>query len=477
MSPVRSLDLERKEELLLSKQLRQSSTKILRRNLPTLIEASPDFSQKKLPYLPNLPPSVQVPNLGPSIHSWFDAKRVQESDLDETPLPSLCSTPSISRSRKERSMFSPPGSRHRIADYFRPDSRSESIASCRASSVLSVASRRSRSSSITFDLEDSSPKSSNRFTTQETRSKREKERRPPTKEVRKEKAPEAKRESEETRKREGKEASRRPEQVGRRDVKEQAREQEEETQAAVFAREQKETVQRMRRPQEVKEFYEEPREYSLWSCRRCTLENRLSEASCQACGGSRLSSIGEVHMETMEEVLQQGPADQPAAPNVKVVRADTWTCLVCTLTNPNTLRFCDACNALNPDKLEEVVVKDGTESQKQKLLAQAARIFGLALLAAFLLYFLINVVVACSTFAAAGLRQVWARTAAIEPPRWEQRPSLELSLVLVHPFSYEYRGLNCLILATFIPIFLYLISHVRDGGGQPHGERKESDGK
>ena len=27
------------------------------------------------------------------------------------------------RSRKERSLFSPPGTRHRIADYFRPDSR------------------------------------------------------------------------------------------------------------------------------------------------------------------------------------------------------------------------------------------------------------------------------------------------------------------------------------------------------------------
>jgi hypothetical protein len=35
--------------------------------------------------------------------------------------------PWINRSRKERSAFSPPGSRHRIADYFRPDSRSKRI--------------------------------------------------------------------------------------------------------------------------------------------------------------------------------------------------------------------------------------------------------------------------------------------------------------------------------------------------------------
>ena len=88
------------------------------------------------------------------------------------------------------------------------------------------------------------------------------------------------------------------------------------------------------------------------------------------------------------------------------------------------------------------------------LLAKATRLFGLALLAAFLLYFLINVVFACATFAAAGMRTAWARTAAIQAPRlsWE-RPRLEL----VHPFSYEYRGLNCLILATFVPVFLYLI--------------------
>ncbi len=89
------------------------------------------------------------------------------------------------------------------------------------------------------------------------------------------------------------------------------------------------------------------------------------------------------------------------------------------------------------------------------LLAKAARLFGVALLAAFLLYFLINIVVACATFAAAGMRQAWARTAPIQPPRlsWEPPSRLEL----VHPFSYEYRGLNCLILATFIPVFLYLI--------------------
>ena len=33
---------------------------------------------------------------------------------------------------------------------------------------------------------------------------------------------------------------------------------------------------------------------SMWSCRRCTLDNPLQEAVCGACGGSRLSSIGDI---------------------------------------------------------------------------------------------------------------------------------------------------------------------------------------
>ena len=85
--PSRTLDHQRKEELILQKQIRQSTAKI-KKNLPTLIgrhteqlmklyltvtsfssttEASPDFNSKKhqLPYLPYLPPSVQAGCLSP----------------------------------------------------------------------------------------------------------------------------------------------------------------------------------------------------------------------------------------------------------------------------------------------------------------------------------------------------------------------------------------------------------------------------
>jgi hypothetical protein len=100
------------------------------------------------------------------------------------------------------------------------------------------------------------------------------------------------------------------------------------------------------------------------------------------------------------------------------------------------------------------VTKDETADGHKILLAKAARIFGLSLLSAFLIYFVVNVVFACATFAAAGVRHVWQHAAAIQPPRlnWEP-PSIEL----IHPFSYEYRGLNYFILVTFIPIFFYLI--------------------
>jgi hypothetical protein len=106
---------------------------------------------------------------------------------------------------------------------------------------------------------------------------------------------------------------------------------------------------------------------------------------------------------------------------------------------------------INTGLFAKVVVQVDADNYK-KLLAKATRIFGLALLAAFLIYFLINVVFAGASLAVAGARAVWERTAALEPPRLRWEPP-----ELVHPFSYEYRGLNCLILVTFVPVFLHLI--------------------
>jgi len=40
-------------------------------------------------------------------------------------------------------------------------------------------------------------------------------------------------------------------------------------------------------------------ELSMWSCRKCTLDNPLQEKVCAACGGSRLCSIGDIDIPRM----------------------------------------------------------------------------------------------------------------------------------------------------------------------------------
>jgi len=52
-------------------------------------------------------------------------------------------------------------------------------------------------------------------------------------------------------------------------------------------------------------------ELSMWSCRRCTLDNDLREKVCGACGGSRLCSIGDIDIPRMfrcdkvEEMIEE----------------------------------------------------------------------------------------------------------------------------------------------------------------------------
>ena len=132
---------------------------------------------------------------------------------------------------------------------------------------------------------------------------------------------------------------------------------------------------------EKKEEGEEEESYlSMWSCRRCTLENPLQEAVCLACGGSRLSSIGDIEVpktveprnlvnlirveEEEEVVVEEGVntknnADQPMP---------RWKCRVCTLENEALNYFCDACNSPSPlqaarknNTKEEVINRAGAD--------------------------------------------------------------------------------------------------------------------
>ena len=48
-------------------------------------------------------------------------------------------------------------------------------------------------------------------------------------------------------------------------------------------------------------------ELSMWSCRKCTLDNLLTEKVCAACGGSRLCSIGDIDVPSLfrcDEVMK-----------------------------------------------------------------------------------------------------------------------------------------------------------------------------
>ena len=80
----------------------------------------------------------------------------------------------------------------------------------------------------------------------------------------------------------------------------------------------KQTVDKKKMKKETKEKKEMPRtfsvsdlythkkadidpseELSMWSCRKCTLDNPLQEKVCAACGGSRLCSIGDIDIPRM----------------------------------------------------------------------------------------------------------------------------------------------------------------------------------
>ena len=101
---------------------------------------------------------------------------------------------------------------------------------------------------------------------------------------------------------------------------------------------------------------------SKWSCRRCTLENPLQEAVCLACGGSRLSSIGDIEVpqippknlvnlihEDVENVEMERHIEEP---NIVHTENLKWRCKICTLENEPFNYYCDACNSPSPRRDE-----------------------------------------------------------------------------------------------------------------------------
>merc|ERR1719400_247272 len=102
---------------------------------------------------------------------------------------------------------------------------------------------------------------------------------------------------------------------------------------------------------------------SMWSCRRCTLENPLQETTCLACGGSRLCSIGDIEpppppppqpalnlLRGEEMMMQEKGSMEQEETKEKQEELKSWHCVVCTLENEPLAYYCDACNTQSPLK-------------------------------------------------------------------------------------------------------------------------------
>ena len=143
------------------------------------------------------------------------------------------------------------------------------------------------------------------------------------------------------------------------------KEKKEESQANIFAREDSEIIERSKAqsghtPGEHGVKDAEDDVLSKWSCRKCTLENPLQEAVCVACGGSRLSSIGDIEVPRIVEpknlvnLIKDDSDNNTEENNVEdnTTLALKWKCRICTLENEALNYYCDACNSPHPGREE-----------------------------------------------------------------------------------------------------------------------------
>ncbi|XP_043270299.1 calpain-D-like [Venturia canescens] len=81
-----------------------------------------------------------------------------------------------------------------------------------------------------------------------------------------------------------------------------------------------------------------------WTCKKCTLLNASTRATCEACGGSKLRSVTHVEDPTLR-------------------KGESWVCPSCTLRNPLTAQNCNACKTL-ADFLEVPRLETRVSGQK-----------------------------------------------------------------------------------------------------------------
>lgn len=161
---------------------------------------------------------------------------------------------------------------------------------------------------------------------------------------------------------------------------------------------------------------------SMWCCRRCTLDNPLQESTCLACGGSRLSSIGDIVEPVMVPPTQarsllKGEEQEQGVEQEQGQEARSWYCVVCTLENPALAYYCDACNTQSPLKtlkdLQALTSKqDG--SPTRQVIGRAARYFAIACFMAIIAMSVFNMVLgifsALATFSSSFPGQAYSYT-------------------------------------------------------------------
>lgn len=236
--------MTRKEDSFLTKQLR--TPKLIRPNLPTLIEASPEFNQKKLSSvspIPDLPASVLVPpDVGLQLQSWY---RQQQKCNDS----------------QDQSFYDYPIT---DGDFFNMPALETVRSPSRASNC-----------SVKFYSDPETKQHSYKHQTKVIKNKR----RSKEKEIFEKKKV-------------------------AKDIKMKETYQ---TQGEMFADEKIGTMQRIKTNKATTESI--PQDVDCWNCKKCTLQNPLDQEVCLACGGSKLNSVLQIDNlpDQIEEVEYVNP--------------------------------------------------------------------------------------------------------------------------------------------------------------------------
>jgi len=154
------------------------------------------------------------------------------------------------------------------------------------------------------------------------------------------------------------------------------------------------------------------------------------------------------------------PKDQPVE---AIITETEWTCVVCTLTNPLTVKSCDACDTLNPFKTKQVEAEVEAAVIRREKLLTASRYVALALLGGLLLYFTLSVLVCCATFAATFAQSLLENLRNIEVtmPQLPQMPQLSVEDdpdVAKYEFKADYYGVNLVLYVGFTIFFIFAVS-------------------